>query len=82
MRVSGPPEPNTATELAQPWCVALTLRHWCRRVVLGYHYCGIVAIRASAFRDFAMLCEALQRRLTPLLPLAIVERVAHRFRAL
>lgn len=35
---SGPPEPNTATELAQPWCVALTLRHLCRRVVLGYHY--------------------------------------------
>jgi len=37
----GVPEPNIATELAHPWSVALPLRHFCRRGVLGYPYCGI-----------------------------------------
>ena len=51
----GVPEPNTATELAQPWCVALLLRHLCRRGVLGY---PLIATRLQSRKRLPGFCQA------------------------
>ena len=52
-------------------CGIPPLRHSWRKGVVGYPYCGIAAIRASALRNFPMLCEAFAKcGVPPLLPLA------------
>ena len=57
--------------LLNPGCGVLLLRRSWRKRVVGYPYCDIAAIRASALRNFPMLCEAFAKcGVPPLLPSA------------
>ena len=58
---SGCPWAYSATELAQPWLWRLPCGIFPPRQVLGYPYCGIFAICASAFGGISTLCEGCRK---------------------
>ena len=55
----GVPEPNTATELAHPWCVASPM-FFEHKDILGYHLPKSSALSASALSGIQVFGEAVE----------------------